>query len=174
MALANRAKRNDLVSQNALLHLAALCYRASGLKLMSHLDLRDMAKERNKRRLIVNPNEKKAGDFAYGLYNKVHPFHGDQDLVKQLKRQLKGLRGHRVKITIRGQREDDETGDAHRFSISRHVNYRKFWDVFGPGSAYASALHAYRDKHSEDALSVTHIDIEEVDLDEVEFDEETA
>lgn len=130
-----------------------------------------MAQPTNRRRIVVNPDEPKAGDFAYTLYNKVHPHHGDKEIVAGLKKQLKGLRGERVKVTIRGVREDDD-GDEHTFRLQRHVNYRKFWDVFRPGSAYAEAMHAYRDRHSEDMLAVTSVDIEVVDIDEVELNED--
>lgn len=126
----------------------------------------------NRRRIVINEEERRAGDFAYALYNKVHPHHGDEEIIAKVKRQLKGLRGERLKMTIKGTRVDEHTGDEHRFRITRHVNYANIWHLFGPGSAYASALHAYRDRHSGDELSIQTIDFDVVELDEVELNEE--
>lgn len=130
-----------------------------------------MATNRNKRVLIVNPDEPRAGDYAYGLYDKAHPNYGDPDTVEHFRKQLAGLRGERVRLVINGQRTTDD-GEEKRFRLTRTFNYRNYRDVFGPGSAFASAMHAQRDAHSEDQLVAFSVALEVLDIEDDEYDED--
>lgn len=126
----------------------------------------------DKRLILVNPDEPRAGDYAYSLYDKAHPYTGDPETIAHFKKELAGLRGERVRLVFNGMRKDAD-GNEHRFRLTRTFNFRNYKDVFGPGSAYARALHAQRDKHSDDqfvtfsvALEVLEIDNEPEDEDE--------
>ncbi len=132
-----------------------------------------MAKERRKRVVLANPDEPRAGDYAYGLYDKSHPVHGDPATIKRLRDSLKGLRGEEVTMTFRGKRLDPDTGAAKRFRIKRTFTLNSYRDVFGPGSAYASAVHFIRDAHSGDELVVDDFVIEESEYgdEDSEYDE---
>lgn len=113
-----------------------------------------MAKERKARVILVNPDEPRAGDYSYGLYDKAHPIFGEAETIAYMKQQLRGLRGEEVTMTFKGIRIDDE-GTSRRFTVARTFKLRQYSDVFGPGSAYASAIHAVRERHSAETL-VTH------------------
>lgn len=120
------------------------------------LTLPTLAKERHpKRRVILaNPDEPRAGDYSYGIYDKAHPVFGDKATVDYFRGQLRGLRGERVTMKVNGVRVDED-GESHRFVIRRTFTLNRYSDVFGPGSAYGSAIHAQREAHSDDTL-VTH------------------
>lgn len=120
-----------------------------------------MAKERKARVIVVNPDEPRAGDYSYGLYDKAHPVFGEPDTIDYMKKQLRGLRGEDVVMTFKGIRIDDE-GNEKRFTVRRAFTMRQYSDVFGPGSAYASAIHAVRERHSDETL-VTHTLTVEID-----------
>ena len=123
-----------------------------------------MARERHeRRRILANPDEPKTGDYAFGLYDKAHPIKGKPETIKAIKRELRGYRGEWVTMYAYGMREDAETGDEKRFKFKHTFLYRKYSDVFGPGSAYGAIVHAVRDKYSEDALTTFHLDIEFAD-----------
>lgn len=130
-----------------------------------------MARERKERRFIVaNPDEPKTGDFEYSLYDKAHPTHGDPETIAYMKKGLRGLRGERLKMTFNGS-HIDEDGTPHRFRIQRTFNYRNYTDVFGPGSAYASAIHAVRDKYSNETLVTYSIAFDILDEEDEEDDD---
>lgn len=130
-------------------------------------------KERHaKRRVLANPDEPRAGDFQYSLYDKAHPVHGDPDTIARLKKELRGLRGEKVTVVFKGAHVDEE-GTAHRFRLQRTFNYRQYGDMFGPGSAYADAVHFIRDKYSNEELVTYSFDVEVADDDD-ENEEEAA
>lgn len=120
---------------------------------------------------LVNPDEPRSGDFAYGLYEKAHPIRGDAETIAYYKKALKGLRGRRVKLTFNGKRVDPESGKERNFRVQRTFQFRKYSDVFGSGSAYASAIHVIRDAHSDEELAVLSISIEEADDSDDDEDE---
>lgn len=93
--------------------------------------------------------------------------------MSRLKKSLSGLRGERVRLVFNGFRQDEE-GNKTRFRATRTFNYRKYGDVFGPGSAYASALHWQRDKHSSDQFVTVSIGLEVIEIDDDEPDDEGA
>lgn len=129
-----------------------------------------MATERPARRVIpTNPDEPKAGDYSYGLYDKAHPVFGDPDTVAYFKRELRGLRGEHVTVTFKGVRIDDD-GETRRFNVRRTIKYNQYSDMFGPGSAFASATHAIRERHSDETLVTQQIIIEHAS-DEDDYDE---
>lgn len=127
-----------------------------------------MAKERKKRVILANPDEPRAGDFAFQFYDKAHPTHGDRETVNRLRRELRGLAGEHVTMTFNGKRTDPDTGDRHRFRIRRTFKLENYRSVFGPGSAFASAIHYIRDEHSDEELVIDTFSIEEAD----DFDED--
>lgn len=117
-------------------------------------------KRRHQKRIIkTNPDEPRAGEFAYSFYDAAHPLYGDEAEIKRIKKALAGLRGERVTVRIQGKRVDAD-GETHYFTRQRTVNYRNYRDIFGPGSAFASGMHAEREAHSGDELSVTSIEFD--------------
>lgn len=114
-----------------------------------------------KRRILANPDEPNAGDFAFGLYDKAHPVFGDPWTIGYMRGQLQGLGGKHVKVVLRGRRKSED-GEYHRWTVTRSLTLRNYNDVFGPGSVMASGLHQIRDKYSEDILILDSFDIEEV------------
>lgn len=117
---------------------------------------------KDRRRIIANPDEPRAGDHGYQLYNKAHPISGNQDTISDMKKQLRGLRGKTVRVTINGAHIDPDTLQPRRFTASRVIDYNMYSDMFGPGSAYASALHDVKERYSNDVLVTYSIDIEEI------------
>lgn len=116
--------------------------------------------EHGKRRvLLANPDEPAAGDFAYMLYDKAHPIHGDPETINRFRRELRGLRGQEVTLKMRGSRLDDE-GNERRFVARRTFTLNRYSDVFGAGSAFASALHDVRERHSDEELTIYEVSIE--------------
>lgn len=132
-----------------------------------------MARERKKRVVLMNPDEPRAGDYAYQLYDHTHPLNGEPETVSRMRKALKGLRGEEVTLTFNGQ-HISEDGEKRRFSIKRTFTLNRYADVFGPGSAFASAIHYVRDKHSGDELLVHNFTIEESDFgdEDSEYDED--
>jgi hypothetical protein len=120
-----------------------------------------MTEERHGRRriLIANPDEPRAGDYAYQLYDKAHPVFGDPEVIASMRRQLRGLRGETVVMRVKGA-HIDEDGTVHRFTARRTFVMNRYSDVFGPGSAYASMVHAVREKHSDEVLVTYAIEID--------------
>lgn len=113
----------------------------------------------NRRKIVINPDDPRSGEHAYTLYNLAHPITGDRATISRLKDDLRGLRGERVVMTFRGSRIDEE-GNEHFFNVKRSFKMNKYADVFGPGSAYASAIHAVRERHSSDTLVIYSITID--------------
>lgn len=130
-----------------------------------------MAREKlpQRRIIIANPDEPRAGDYTYGIYEKAHPVHGDPKTQNYFRSQLRGLRGDRVSMHVKGIRIDED-GNEKRFSVKRTFTLNRYSDVFGPGSAYASAVHAIRDKHSDDTLVTTSLVIEPADDDDEDYE----
>jgi hypothetical protein len=116
-------------------------------------------KPTEKRQILANPDEPRAGDYSYGLYDKAHPVYGDPSTINHLKGQLRGLRGKTVTATFSGARIDDD-GTKRRFTAKRTFVLNRYTDMFGPGSAYSSAIHDVRDRHSDETLVTYSITIE--------------
>jgi hypothetical protein len=126
-----------------------------------------------KRVILANDNEPRAGDFAFDFYRKAHPVTGDSETVGRLKSELKGLRGQEITVKFNGKHIDSDSGDVKKFVVTRRLTYRQYADLFGPGSAYASAASYIRDKYSNDTLVIGTITIDdESDEDDNEYDEE--
>jgi hypothetical protein len=116
-----------------------------------------------KRVVLTNPDEPRAGDYAFQLYDNAHPINGDPETIARMKAALRGLRGEEVTMVFKGHRVDSDTGETKRFRVTRNFTLNSYSDVFGPGSAYASAAHYVRDKYSSDELLMDSIEIEEYD-----------
>lgn len=112
------------------------------------------------RRIILNPDEPNAGDHAFSLYNKAHPITGQDDVKEYLRGQLRGLRGKTVAVTVTGERQDEDGNVVGRFRARRVLTVHNYNDIFGPGSAFHSAIKAQRNAHSNDALIVKSLDIQ--------------
>lgn len=120
-----------------------------------------MASEREARRVIkTNPSEGSTGDFTYGFYDRSHPITGDSREIQRVKQELIGLRGERIVVHVRGKRIDADTGRERRFDVKRELTYNRYTDLFGPGSVYADAIKAVRERYSEDELVTDDITIE--------------
>lgn len=128
-----------------------------------------------KRVILANPEEPRAGDYSYGLYDKAHPIYGDPETVKRIRGELRGLRGETVTMTFTGAHIDD-SGKARKFRVQRTFQLNSYSDVMGPGSAYASAVKYIRDKHSEETLVTYGITVETADAsdEDSESDEEDS
>lgn len=119
-----------------------------------------------KRVILANEDEPKTGDYMYGLYDRTHPVFGQKDEIARMRRELRGLGGSRVTLTLNGSRIDEETGEEKRIRIRRTFTMNTYRDIFGPGSAYASAIHSVREKHSGDVIITHSLTIEETDMEE--------
>lgn len=111
-----------------------------------------MAKEREpfRRILIANPREPRAGEDSYTLYDQTHPKNGtDARKIQEFRSELRGLRGQNVTVIVNGSRQTED-GEHHRFRSQRTVRYNEYSDIFGPASAYYSAMKAVRNRHSPD------------------------
>ncbi len=131
-----------------------------------------MAKERGKRVVIANPDEPRAGDYAFSLYDNTHPDRGDPATVARMKAALRGLRGEEVTMVFKGKHTSADTGEAKRFTVKRKFTLTSYRDVFGPGSAFASAVHWVRDKYSDDELTIDSFEIEESSYGDEDSEEE--
>lgn len=132
-----------------------------------------MAKERKARRhVIANPDEPRAGQYDFSYYKSTHPVTGNRETIKNVKKELRGLRGHRVTMWVNGWHTstDDPENPVH-FRLKRVFNFRKYDDAFGPGSAYHSAIKYIRDQYSDDQLGTTSITFEVADDDEEDSEE---
>jgi hypothetical protein len=123
-----------------------------------------------RRRIIANADEPETGDFQFGLYDKAHPVFGDEEVVARIKRELRGLRGEWLTVIAHGIRVDDN-GDEHRFRFKRTFLYRRYADMFGPGSAYSDIIHSVVSKYSEDELTTLALDVEIADEENIPDDE---
>lgn len=129
-----------------------------------------MAIERfSKRNILANPDEPATGDYSYGLYDKTHPSFGDVDMIAYMKRQLRGLRGQRVTMVFQGA-HIDEFNKIRKFNVKRTFTINRYSDVFGPGSAYASAIHAVRELHSHETLVTYSLTVEPADPEAEDYD----
>lgn len=113
------------------------------------------------RRIILNPDEPRTGDFGIDLYNKVHPKNGQAPDIAYMKSQLRGLYGQDVTIRLNGARRDPETGNERRFRTETQIRLNNYNDVFGPYGFYISAVHAALDNDSDDELVVYSLSIED-------------
>lgn len=130
-----------------------------------------MAIERKRRVVLANPEEPKAGDFAYGFYDRTHPVDGDPEEIARMKRAIRGLLGETVTMRFGGEHIDDD-GMSKKFTITRRFKLTNYDSVFGPGSAYASAIHTIRDKYSSDELVITKFTIDVASGDDEDSEEE--
>lgn len=115
-----------------------------------------------RRRIIANIDEPETGDFDFGVYDKAHPIFGERETIARIKKEIRGLRGEWVRMTARGIRVD-ENGDEHRYKFTAVTLYRRYDDLFGPGSAYADIIHSVVSRYSEDEISTLDIDLEIID-----------
>lgn len=129
-----------------------------------------MPKDKDHRFILANPDEPSTGQYAFTLYEQAHPIRGDKNTIAHFKKLLAGLRGERVTLHFNGVVNDPETGEREtRFRIQRTFNYRRYSDLFGAGSAYASAVHFVRDKYSDYQLVAMSMSLDIAD----EADEDT-
>lgn len=116
-----------------------------------------------KRRITANPDEPSTGDFAYGISNAAHPVTGRSSTLNYLDKQLDPFYGREVRVRIAFGRIDPDSGDVlGRVNATRTFELNEYSDMFGPGSAYADALHAVKSRHSPDELVVYSFTIEDV------------
>lgn len=113
------------------------------------------------RRIILNPDEPRTGDFGIDLYNKVHPKNGNKSDIAAMKAQLRGLYGQEVRVTLNGARKDPDSGESRRFRSEAHIQLNNYNDLFGPYGFYISAVHAALDNDSDDELVVYSMTIDE-------------
>lgn len=112
----------------------------------------------DRRRIVVNPDEPRTGDFAYQFYDKAHPHFGDQSTINRVRRELRGLRGKRVTVVVHaGYGEEGEP--EKRRTFRRTITLKKYGDIFGPGGAYGEMMHELRNEHSEAGLYAYAIDV---------------
>lgn len=115
--------------------------------------------ERKKRVIIANPDEPRAGDYAYSFYDKTHPVFGQAEDIARMKKEIRGLRGETVTMRFSG-RHKAQGEPEKKFTITRVFKLTGYDSVFGPGSAYGSAIHTIRDKYSNDKLVIDKITID--------------
>lgn len=113
------------------------------------------------RKILANTDEPTTGDYAYQFYNHTHPINGNEATIAYARGQLRGLGGKDVTLKIRGMRIDDD-GTERRFTATRTFQLKSYSDVFGPGSAFGSVLHAVRERHSDEELVIFSLTFETV------------
>jgi hypothetical protein len=111
------------------------------------------------RHILANPEQPRAGDFAFPFYDKTRPILGLQSYIDRLKKELRGLSGERITATFNGGRKNVETGEHRRWTAHRTFVYNRYSDMFGPGSAYLSAIRAVRQRYSDWEIIIYSIDI---------------
>lgn len=114
----------------------------------------------DKRTLIVNPDEPRTGDNGFTVYEDAHPLNGKAYLRDRFHRELRGLRGKTITITVRGERQD-QSGKSKNWSARRTIELNQYGDVFGANGVLISALKSQMKKDSNSKLVVTSLTIEE-------------
>lgn len=112
-----------------------------------------------KKRILANPDEPRAGQFAYELYNQAHPVHGSAGEINYWRQQLRGMTGRTVEVTVRGAIIDPDSGEKRRFTASHTIELNSYSDLFGAGGAYGEILHPIRDENSDDELVVFSVEV---------------
>ncbi len=112
----------------------------------------------DRRRIVVNPDEPRTGDFAYQFYDKAHPHFGDKSTINRIRSQLRGLRGRRVKVVVHAGFAEEEGTETPRV-FQRTITLNRYGDIFGPGGAYSEMMHELRNEHSEAGLYAYSVDV---------------
>lgn len=111
------------------------------------------------RKIIVNPDDPNAGDHAFGFYDKSNPVDGKSYVINPLRKQLKGLRGKRVTMTVVGFVKDPDTLKERPFRVRRTRVIHFYKDLFGRGSLFLSCIKAVLELHSDEEIVVLSISL---------------
>jgi len=114
----------------------------------------------DKRRIIVNPDEPRTGDSGFTVYDDAHPLHGRDVIRDRFRRELKGLRGKEITVTVRGIRQD-QSGKERNWSARRTIELNQYSDIFGASGVLLSALKSQMKRDSDAKLVVQQIVIED-------------
>lgn len=60
-------------------------------------------------------------------------------------------------MTVKGWHKEKAGSPKKAFTVRRRFVMRHYEDAFGPGSAYASAIHSIRERYSDHKIVVTRI-----------------
>jgi hypothetical protein len=127
-----------------------------------------MPKERHspsKRIVLANEEEPLAGDFSFVFYDKANPNNfeeGDDEVQDRFRKALRGLRGHEVRMIVRGERRNTE-GSLHRFRGKATFTYNTLEDVFSAQGAYLRAMHNVVEVASDEEMITTSVEFESLE-----------
>jgi hypothetical protein len=114
----------------------------------------------DKRTLIVNPAEPRTGDNGFTVYDDAHPLNGKPYLRDRFRSELRGLRGHTLTITVKGERQE-QNGKSRYWTARRTIELQQYGDIFGANGVLLSALKSQMKRDSNAKLVVTSITIED-------------
>ena len=114
----------------------------------------------DKRRLIVNPDEPRTGDNGFTVYDDAHTIHGRAEVRDRFRKELKGLRGETITVTVRGIRQD-QSGKERNWSARRTIELNRYDDIFGANGVLISALKSQMKRDSDAKLVVQSLTIED-------------
>lgn len=114
----------------------------------------------DKRTLIVNPSEPRTGDDGFTVYDDAHPLNGKAYLRDRFHNEMRGLRGHTVTVTVKGERQTS-SGQSRTWTARRTIEVNQYGDIFGANGVLLSALKSQMKRDSNSKITVQSITIEE-------------
>jgi hypothetical protein len=116
-----------------------------------------------KRRIIANPDDPATGEYTFGYYRQTRPRVGEADDIARARKELRGLSGKTVRITVHGQRynANDPNDVRPTKNVARAVIHR-YGDVFGADGVLLQMFKRQVEANSDDVYIVNYIDIEEL------------
>jgi hypothetical protein len=119
---------------------------------------------RDVRTIIANPRDPIYGETSFKTYDIYHPDTGARRDVDAARRELRGLAGHKIRLTVLGERKDKNTVDViANTRNSTTLTLHRYSDIFGPGGAFLELLKRQIERDSEDIYFVQFIEIEAID-----------
>lgn len=114
----------------------------------------------DKRKLIINEEDPRTGDYGFTVYDDAHPINGDPEVRNRFRKQLRGLRGKELTVTVRGTRVT-QSGKERNWSARRTIELNRYDDIFGASGVLIEALKSQMKRNSDDELNVLSLTIEE-------------
>lgn len=126
-----------------------------------------MAKEkggRDIRTIIANPRDPIGGEDSFTFYNITRPQRGSARDIEAARRELRGLRGKKVRVTLIGERYDKDSSDViAQTRNSTTVTLNRYSDIFGSSGALLELLKRQLERDSEDIYTVQYLEVEDIE-----------
>lgn len=124
-------------------------------------------KRRKVRTIIANPDDPLFGEASFQLYGILKPDSDQTADVERARRELRGLRGHRIRVTLLGEEREEGTEDFLRQTRQHEeLTLDRYGDVFGRDGALLTMLKRQQKRHSTNSYYLQFIEIEDLDDDE--------